>query len=72
MLKEERVHTRRGGDSFTFSSFPAERMFVSSLALTGLSCSARASELMAFRQFSMKRRSRTNLHQDLFLVNAHR
>lgn len=26
-------------------------MFVSSLALTGLTCSARAGELMAFREF---------------------
>ena len=36
---ERRVHTRRGGDSFTFSSLLAERMLVSSLALTGLTCS---------------------------------
>lgn len=30
--------TLRGGDNLTFSSFPADLIFVSSLFLTGLTC----------------------------------
>lgn len=35
----EKEHTRRGGVSLTFSSLLADRIFVSSFALTGLTCS---------------------------------
>lgn len=69
-----RVHTRRGGVSFTFSSLLAARIFVSSLFRTGLTCSEQEVLIEENNRWGinmLKKVTFVSLHQDLYPGNVH-